>query len=98
MNDKVCIDTNPVDIYRRWVNQIETESGRPSNLPQTVSIEEALSYPEIVMRLNHNLKILQVLFYYKKKNFIHYYQLLEILRNINFFIFIFSVLGKMLSG
>ncbi|EEB12424.1 ras GTP-ase activating protein with iq motif, putative [Pediculus humanus corporis] len=59
LNDKVCIDTNPVDIYRRWVNQIETESGKPSNLPQTVSIEEALSYPEIVMRLNHNLKILQ---------------------------------------
>ncbi|KAK6643236.1 hypothetical protein RUM43_004741 [Polyplax serrata] len=59
LNDKVFIDTNPVDIYRRWVNQMETESGRASNLPQSVTPEQALSYPEVVCRLNHNIRILK---------------------------------------
>lgn len=54
------MDTNPIDIYRRWVNQMETESGQPSNLPQNVTQEEALSFPEVVTRLNHNLRILKV--------------------------------------
>lgn len=54
------MDTNPVDIYRRWINQMETETGMPSNLPQSVTQEEALLHPEVLSRLNHNLRILKV--------------------------------------
>lgn len=60
INDKICIDTNPVDIYRRWINQTEMESGKCSELPHSVTQEQALKHPEVVRRLNHNIKILKV--------------------------------------
>lgn len=59
LNDNTCIDTNPVDIYRRWINQTEMESGKCSELPHSVTQEQALAHPEVVRRLSHNLKILK---------------------------------------
>lgn len=40
----LCMETNPVDIYKLWRNQMEMESGQSINLPHTVSQEQALRH------------------------------------------------------
>ncbi|XP_057265982.1 ras GTPase-activating-like protein IQGAP3 [Pezoporus wallicus] len=59
LQDKaLSIRTDPVDIYKAWVNQSESQSGQRSKLPYEVSPEQALSYPEVQRRLDvsiHNL-------------------------------------------
>lgn len=60
LNDKnLSIETNPVDIYKSWRNQIEMETGKSSDLPHNVNQEEALSYAEVRRRLNCGLQMLQ---------------------------------------
>ncbi|NXO20605.1 IQGA3 protein, partial [Cisticola juncidis] len=54
----LSIHTDPVDIYKAWVNQTESQSGHRSKLPYEVSPEQALSHPEVQRRLDisiHNL-------------------------------------------
>ena len=41
------LSTNPVDIYHRWINRQEAETGQASSLPYDVSAEEALKNPEV---------------------------------------------------
>lgn len=41
------IDLNPVDIYKKWVNDMETTSGKPSGLKYEVTEEEALQHNEV---------------------------------------------------
>ncbi|XP_077554013.1 ras GTPase-activating-like protein IQGAP1 [Haemaphysalis longicornis] len=36
------IDLNPVDIYKKWVNDLETTSGKPSGLSYDIDEEQAL--------------------------------------------------------
>uniref|UniRef100_A0A8C6J8G4 Uncharacterized protein n=1 Tax=Melopsittacus undulatus TaxID=13146 RepID=A0A8C6J8G4_MELUD len=59
LQDKsLSIRTDPVDIYKAWVNQSESQSGQRSKFPYEVSPEQALSYPEVQRRLDisiHNL-------------------------------------------
>ncbi|NXG18109.1 IQGA3 protein, partial [Grallaria varia] len=59
LQDKtLCIRTNPVDIYKAWINQTESQSGQRSKLPYEVSPEQALGHPEVQRRLDisiHNL-------------------------------------------
>ncbi|XP_065516178.1 ras GTPase-activating-like protein IQGAP3 [Lathamus discolor] len=59
LQDKtLSIRTDPVDIYKAWINQSESQSGQKSKLPYEVSPEQALSYPEVQRRLDisiHNL-------------------------------------------
>ncbi|NXK98970.1 IQGA3 protein, partial [Mesembrinibis cayennensis] len=59
LQDKtLSIRTNPVDIYKAWINQTESQSGQKSKLPYEVSPEQALSHPEVQRRLDisiHNL-------------------------------------------
>lgn len=45
------INTNPVDIYKSWINQLEMHSGQASGLPYTVNQDQALQYPEVQKRL-----------------------------------------------
>ncbi|RLU14769.1 hypothetical protein DMN91_012656 [Ooceraea biroi] len=40
----LCMETNPVDIYKLWRNQLEMESGQSVDLPHAVSQEEALKH------------------------------------------------------
>ncbi|XP_066512297.1 ras GTPase-activating-like protein IQGAP2 [Hoplias malabaricus] len=47
----LCINTNPVDIYKAWVNQLETATGEASKLPYEVTPEQALSHEEVRARL-----------------------------------------------
>ncbi|KAK3914566.1 Ras GTPase-activating-like protein IQGAP1 [Frankliniella fusca] len=60
LNDKnLSIETNPVDIYKSWRNQIEMETGKSSDLPHNVTQEEALSHNEVRRRLHNGLQMLQ---------------------------------------
>ncbi|XP_048381646.1 ras GTPase-activating-like protein IQGAP3 isoform X2 [Stegostoma tigrinum] len=60
LQDKsLSIKTDPVDIYKSWVNQMETETGQRSKLPYEVTPEQALMHHEVQRRLDisiHNLR------------------------------------------
>ncbi|XP_023376178.1 ras GTPase-activating-like protein IQGAP2 [Pteropus vampyrus] len=52
IDDKsLIINTNPVEVYKAWVNQLETQTGEASNLPYDVTTEQALTYPEVQNKL-----------------------------------------------
>ncbi|XP_017888182.1 ras GTPase-activating-like protein IQGAP1 isoform X2 [Ceratina calcarata] len=53
------IETNPVDIYKCWRNQLEMETGETSTLPYIVTQQQALSYEEVQIRLNRGIHLLQ---------------------------------------
>lgn len=41
------INTNPVEVYKAWVNQTETSTGVTSGLPYDVTTEQALKHEEV---------------------------------------------------
>ncbi|XP_006618095.1 ras GTPase-activating-like protein IQGAP1 isoform X1 [Apis dorsata] len=53
------IETNPIDIYKCWRNQLEMETGETLNLPYTVTQEQALNYEQVRIRLNKGIQLLQ---------------------------------------
>ncbi|NXD18070.1 IQGA1 protein, partial [Nothocercus nigrocapillus] len=62
LQDKtLSIRTNPVDIYKAWINQMESQSGQKSKLPYEVSPEQALSHPEVQRRLDISIRSLLVM-------------------------------------
>uniref|UniRef100_A0A8C4XR40 IQ motif containing GTPase activating protein 3 n=1 Tax=Falco tinnunculus TaxID=100819 RepID=A0A8C4XR40_FALTI len=62
LQDKtLSIRTNPVDIYKAWINQTESQSGQKSELPYEVSPEQALSHPEVQRRLDISIRNLLVM-------------------------------------
>ncbi|XP_067829550.1 ras GTPase-activating-like protein IQGAP1 [Heptranchias perlo] len=50
------IKTDPVDIYKSWVNQMESQTGEASKLPYDVTPEQALSHEEVKLRLDASIK------------------------------------------
>nr|XP_014346442.1 PREDICTED: ras GTPase-activating-like protein IQGAP3 [Latimeria chalumnae] len=46
------IKTDPVDIYKTWINQLESQTGQKSQLPYDLTAEQALTYPEVQRRLD----------------------------------------------
>uniref|UniRef100_A0A8C2I3S2 IQ motif containing GTPase activating protein 3 n=1 Tax=Cyprinus carpio TaxID=7962 RepID=A0A8C2I3S2_CYPCA len=46
------IRTDPLEIYKSWINQTESQTGQKSGLPYEVSVEEALSHSEVQQRLS----------------------------------------------
>uniref|UniRef100_A0A4W3I1I8 IQ motif containing GTPase activating protein 1 n=1 Tax=Callorhinchus milii TaxID=7868 RepID=A0A4W3I1I8_CALMI len=50
------IKTDPVDIYKSWVNQMESQTGEASKLPYDVTPEQALSHEEVRTRLDTSIK------------------------------------------
>uniref|UniRef100_W5MQH9 IQ motif containing GTPase activating protein 3 n=1 Tax=Lepisosteus oculatus TaxID=7918 RepID=W5MQH9_LEPOC len=62
LQDKaLCIRTDPVEIYKSWVNQTESQTGQKSSLPYEVSAEQALSHPEVQRRLDISIRNLKTL-------------------------------------
>ncbi|KAH3833286.1 hypothetical protein DPMN_106592, partial [Dreissena polymorpha] len=55
------INTNPIEVYKVWVNQQESETGVTSTLPYDVSIEQALKHPEVCAKLRESTDALQTL-------------------------------------
>ncbi|MBN3308919.1 IQGA1 protein, partial [Amia calva] len=57
MDDKsLNIKTDPVDIYKSWVNQMESQTGEVSKLPYDVTPEQAMSHEQVRSRLDASIK------------------------------------------
>ncbi|NXE95800.1 IQGA1 protein, partial [Menura novaehollandiae] len=50
------IKTDPVDIYKSWVNQMESQTGEASKLPYDVTPEQALTHEEVRRRLDASIR------------------------------------------
>ncbi|XP_025943124.1 ras GTPase-activating-like protein IQGAP1 isoform X2 [Apteryx rowi] len=50
------IKTDPVDIYKSWVNQMESQTGEASKLPYDVTPEQALTHEEVRTRLDASIR------------------------------------------
>ncbi|XP_068616678.1 ras GTPase-activating-like protein IQGAP3 [Brachionichthys hirsutus] len=48
----LSIRTDPVDVYKTWINQSETQTGHKSSLPYEVSPVDALGHPEVRRRID----------------------------------------------
>ncbi|XP_005989793.1 ras GTPase-activating-like protein IQGAP1 [Latimeria chalumnae] len=60
MEDKTLnIKTDPVDIYKAWVNQMESQTGEASKLPYDVTPEQAMSHEEVRSRVDSSIKNMQ---------------------------------------
>ncbi|XP_070211492.1 ras GTPase-activating-like protein IQGAP1 isoform X2 [Littorina saxatilis] len=55
------INTNPVEVYKAWINQVESTTGKTSELPYDVSTEQALQHPEVLEKIEESIKHLQAL-------------------------------------
>lgn len=55
----LSILTSPVDVYKQWINQTETETGKPSELPYDVDNDTAMKHPEVVAKVEASIKSLQ---------------------------------------
>ncbi|KAK6313278.1 hypothetical protein J4Q44_G00166250 [Coregonus suidteri] len=53
------INTNPVDVYKAWVNQLETNTGEASKLPYEVTPDQAMSHKEVRARLESSSQALR---------------------------------------
>ena len=56
---KLKINTTPVDVYKSWVNELESKSGEAAGLPYDVTQEVALGYEEVQKRLARSIKDLK---------------------------------------
>ncbi|XP_068109676.1 LOW QUALITY PROTEIN: ras GTPase-activating-like protein IQGAP3 [Hyperolius riggenbachi] len=57
LQDKaINIRISPVDIYKSWINQVETQTGKKSMLPYEVTPEQALTHPEVQRRLDISIR------------------------------------------
>ena len=50
-DNKLKINTNPVEVYKCWINQLESETGQACGLPYDVTQDVALGYEEVQRRL-----------------------------------------------
>ncbi|RUS77832.1 hypothetical protein EGW08_014406 [Elysia chlorotica] len=53
------INTNPVEVYKAWVNQMESSTGKASGLPYDVSTEQALKHDEVKEQIEETIQRLQ---------------------------------------
>nr|XP_037853687.1 ras GTPase-activating-like protein IQGAP3 isoform X2 [Chlorocebus sabaeus] len=57
LEDKVLsVHTDPVHLYKNWINQTEAQTGQRSHLPYDVTPEQALSHPEVQRQLDIALR------------------------------------------
>ncbi|XP_030049120.1 ras GTPase-activating-like protein IQGAP2 isoform X3 [Microcaecilia unicolor] len=60
IDDKsLIINTNPVEVYKTWVNQLEMATGEASKLPYDVTTEQALSHSEVTGKLEASIQSLR---------------------------------------
>nr|XP_023421006.1 ras GTPase-activating-like protein IQGAP2 isoform X2 [Cavia porcellus] len=60
IDDKsLVINTSPVEVYKAWVNQLETQTGEASKLPYDVTTEQALTHPEVRNKLEVSIENLR---------------------------------------
>ncbi|MED6262475.1 IQ motif-containing GTPase-activating protein 3 [Ataeniobius toweri] len=52
LDQTLSIRTDPLEVYKTWINQTETQTGHKSCLPYEVQPEDALSHPEVQRRID----------------------------------------------
>jgi len=60
MNNKnLNINNDPIEIYKSWINQTETETGEASTLPYNVDVAQALEHEEVRTRHENSINQLR---------------------------------------
>lgn len=59
LKENTFINLSPVEIYKLWINQLESASGEPCGMPYDISAEEALKHPEVQRRLKNTIEFLK---------------------------------------
>nr|CAB3256707.1 IQ motif containing GTPase activating protein homolog [Phallusia mammillata] len=54
-NKTLSINMSPVEIYKAWISQKETETGEASDLPYEVSTAEAMKHDEVKKRVEDSI-------------------------------------------
>uniref|UniRef100_UPI00358E305C ras GTPase-activating-like protein IQGAP1 n=1 Tax=Myxine glutinosa TaxID=7769 RepID=UPI00358E305C len=54
------INTNPVEVYKLWVNQMESQTGEASKLPYDVAPEQAMTHEEVQKRMESSIRCLRM--------------------------------------
>ena len=57
LNDKqlqLCL--NPCELYKNWINKLESDTGKLSGLPYDITTQKALEYDEVRKQLDDNIK------------------------------------------
>lgn len=52
LDRSLSIRTDPLEVYRTWINQAESQTGTRSTLPYQVTPDEALAHPEVQRRID----------------------------------------------
>jgi len=60
LDESTILDTNPVDIYYRIINEQEAKTGEASKNSREITQEQALNQPEVHQRLQANIESLKV--------------------------------------
>ena len=47
-----------MEVYKQWINQMETETGKTSELPYDVDNDFAMKQPEVAKRVTASIKSL----------------------------------------
>ncbi|XP_058512393.1 ras GTPase-activating-like protein IQGAP2 isoform X3 [Ochotona princeps] len=58
-DNALVINTSPVEVYKAWVNQLETQTGEASKLPYDVTTEQALTHSEVQAKLEASIESLR---------------------------------------
>ena len=59
LKENVFINLSPVEIYKLWINQLESASGQPCGMPYEVNAEQALKHQEVQRRLKSSIEFLK---------------------------------------
>ena len=51
---------NPIELYKNWINKLESDTGKPSGLSYEVTSKQALSHVEIRTKLAENVKMVKM--------------------------------------
>ncbi|XP_056672219.1 ras GTPase-activating-like protein IQGAP3 [Monodelphis domestica] len=54
----LSVYTDPIHLYKTWINQTEAQTGQRSHLPYDVTPEQALSHPEVQRRMDISVRSL----------------------------------------
>ena len=49
LKENIFINLSPVEIYKLWINQLESASGQPCGMPYEISAQEALKHTEVTL-------------------------------------------------
>jgi hypothetical protein len=57
--EDLVLHTSPVDVYKAWINKMESETGEATSLPYDVSNDKALEHPEVRQKMAETMEQLK---------------------------------------